>query len=156
MMDNEMITLKKTARDAGLLYLIIILSGVYIIMYLPSVISTTGNTETIANNILSNEFLYRAGIFFDFVSNLFLKMGNYCALTLEMFWGIWLLPFGLIVYKSRFIPRIFGVLLIMDGIACINDSIVDTLFSNYSFVNKHSYYYFSSNWGGFNNFIVIN
>jgi hypothetical protein len=33
----------------------------------------------------------------------------------EIFWGLWLIPYGLLVYKSRFLPRILGVWLI---IAC--------------------------------------
>ncbi|MDP9230455.1 MAG: DUF4386 domain-containing protein [Bacteroidota bacterium] len=34
-------------------------------------------------------------------------------MTLEIFWGLWLIPFGQLAYKSGFIPRIFGVLLII-------------------------------------------
>ena len=30
---------------------------------------------------------------------------------LQIFWGIWLLPFGYLVYKSGFLPKIFGLLL---------------------------------------------
>ncbi len=44
---------------------------------------------------------------------LFLKINDYGTLPLEMFWGLWLLPFGLLVYKSEFIPRIFGILLLI-------------------------------------------
>jgi hypothetical protein len=39
---------------------------------------------------------------------LFLKIGDYGVLTLIMFWGIWLFPLGILVYKSRFLPRITG------------------------------------------------
>jgi hypothetical protein len=28
-----------------------------------------------------------------------------------IFWGLWLLPLGLLVYRSRFLPRVLGVLL---------------------------------------------
>lgn len=31
----------------------------------------------------------------------------------EIFWGLWLLPYGLLVLKSRSIPRFFGVALIL-------------------------------------------
>lgn len=31
----------------------------------------------------------------------------------EVFWGLWLLPYGLLVLKSRAIPRFFGVALIL-------------------------------------------
>lgn len=30
-----------------------------------------------------------------------------------IFWGLWLLPFGFLVVKSGFIPRILGVMLIV-------------------------------------------
>ena len=63
---------------------------------------------------------------------LFLKINDYGALTLEIFWGLWLIPFGQLVYKSIYIPRIFGILLIIAGIAYINDSFVAILFPSYS------------------------
>jgi hypothetical protein len=34
-----------------------------------------------------------------------------------IFWGLWLFPFGYLVYKSGFIPRIYGMLLYIAGIA---------------------------------------
>jgi hypothetical protein len=33
-----------------------------------------------------------------------------------VFWGLWLLPFGLLVYRSRFLPRVLGAWLM---IACL-------------------------------------
>jgi hypothetical protein len=70
-MDKKVFTLQKTARIAGLLYLLVILTGVYIIMYLPSIITVKGDSATVANSILSNEFLFRTGIIGDFISNIF-------------------------------------------------------------------------------------
>ncbi len=35
----------------------------------------------------------------------------------QLFFGIWLFPLGYLVYKSGFLPRILGVLLILDGVA---------------------------------------
>lgn len=35
-------------------------------------------------------------------------------LIVQVFWGLWLLPFGILVYKSNFIPRILGVLLVIN------------------------------------------
>ncbi len=31
----------------------------------------------------------------------------------EIFWGLWLIPLGILVYKSRFVPKVLGVLLIV-------------------------------------------
>ena len=38
-------------------------------------------------------------------------------LIAQIFWGLWLLPFGLLVMRSGFLPRILGVLLIVNGVA---------------------------------------
>jgi len=197
---KKAITLKKSARLAGLLYLLVIITGVYIIMYVSSRIPLKGDVATVANNILSNEFLFRTGIIGDFISNtlflllvltlyrllkqvnkhwaklmvalvivqipavyfmetfnitslmlfkgeilkalelsqrqnlamLFLRLNDYGTLTLEVFWGLWLIPFGLLVQKSGFIPGIFGILLIIAGIAYVSDSFLTMLFPRFS------------------------
>jgi len=40
-----------------------------------------------------------------------------------IFWGLWLLPFGFLVYKSGFIPRILGILAGINGITWIVGSL---------------------------------
>lgn len=40
--------------------------------------------------------------------------GNAIPMT---FWGLWLFPFGLLVAKSGFLPRILGILLLVAGVA---------------------------------------
>ena len=37
----------------------------------------------------------------------------------QLFFGTWLLPLGYLVYKSGFLPRFLGVLLILDGFAVL-------------------------------------
>lgn len=198
-MENKENSLKKTARIAGLLYLIWVLTGIYGIIFLPSKIIVKGNAVATADKMLANEFLFRTGIINDLFSAiicifllfalyrlfqqvnkqqtllmialffvtipatfimdgfsiaslmilkgevlttfelsqrqdfamLFLKINDYGTLTLEMFYGLWLLPFGLLVYKSGFIPRLFGVFLILNGIAYIILSFVSLLFPDY-------------------------
>jgi hypothetical protein len=44
------------------------------------------------------------------------KMGM---VTAQLFFGTWLFPLGYLVYKSRFLPRLLGVLLLLDGIAVL-------------------------------------
>jgi len=34
-------------------------------------------------------------------------------LVCELFWGLWLLPFGYLVFKSGFLPKVLGILLMM-------------------------------------------
>jgi len=68
-MENKVKSLKKTARLAGLLYLILILTGVYSIIYVSSQIIVQGDAVTTSKNILTNEFLFRTSIISDIISN---------------------------------------------------------------------------------------
>jgi hypothetical protein len=36
-------------------------------------------------------------------------------ITAQVFFCTWLFPLGYLVYKSRFLPSLFGVLLVLDG-----------------------------------------
>lgn len=198
-MNNNMYSLKKTARFAGLLYLIWVMTGIYGLMYVPSQTIVSGNAVATANKILANEFLFRTGLINDLFSvticilllfalyklfepvnkhqallmvalffvtipvtfimdgfsiaslmilkgevlktfelgqrqdlaMLFLKISGYGSLTLEMFWGLWLLPFGYLAYKSGFILRLIGIFLLLNGMAYIVLSFVSILFPDY-------------------------
>ena len=50
------------------------------------------------------------------IAMLFLKINDYVTLTLETFWGLWLIPLAILTYRSRFLPRFLGVWLIITGI----------------------------------------
>jgi Domain of unknown function (DUF4386) len=39
--------------------------------------------------------------------------------TAQVFFGTWLFPLGYLVYKSGFLPRFLGILLVVDGIAVV-------------------------------------
>ena len=58
------------------------------------------------------------GQMYDLVAIL-LKLGSYGTQMVQFYWGLWLIPFGYLVYRSGFIPRVLGVLLILNGIAYI-------------------------------------
>jgi len=45
----------------------------------------------------------------------------------ELFWGLWLLPLGLLVMRSRFMPRAIGVLLIAACVGYVVDVIARLL-----------------------------
>ena len=203
---------KKTARIAGVLYLILAITGAYGIIFIPSKIIVPGDAAATASKLLANEFLFRTGIINDLISNiifvflvlvlyrllkqvnlnnaklmvalvlvqipvvfiseafsitslmlfkgeilktfelsqrqdlamLFIDLNSYGTITLEIFWGLWLLPFGLLVYKSGFIPRIFGYLLIIGGAAYIIESITQILLPGYSaFVSQFAFVFYS-------------
>lgn len=40
-----------------------------------------------------------------------------------MYWGLWLLPLGVLVHKSGFLPRILGVLVLIAGCSYVVDSL---------------------------------
>jgi hypothetical protein len=52
-------------------------------------------------------------------------------LVAQIFWGLWLLPFGMLVYRSGFIPRFFGVFLIANGFAYPIQSFTSLLVPRY-------------------------
>jgi hypothetical protein len=181
-----MSSLKKTARIAGLLYLVVVLTGPFVLMYVPGKVFVSGDASATIENILAHETLYRAGIAVGIVSELvfvltvlalyellkgvgrrlailmvvfilidaplaFLSVANQVAtltfangadflrvfdkpqrdavaallinfdnggvVVSEVFWGLWLLPLALLVYRSRFLPRFVGVWLFINGLA---------------------------------------
>lgn len=186
-MDEKVNSLKKTARFAGLLYLILVVIFPYGLVYVPSQIMASEDAATTASNLLANEFLFRTGIVSNliaqvifvllvlllyrllkqvnehqakfmgalvivgvpiaFIGDVFkitalmilkggilestepeqmqdlvailLKLGSYGTQMVQLYWGLWLIPFGYLVYRSGFIPGILGVLLILNGIAYI-------------------------------------
>jgi len=198
-MENKDYSLKKTARLAGLLYLIWIITGLYSIFYIPSQINMRDDAVTAAQNILSNEFLFRTGIINDLISSiiwvfmvlvlyqlfksvnerhakllvalvivqiptfffmeafnitslmifkgeilktfelsqrqdlamLFLKINDYVVSTLVLFWGLWLFPLGILVYRSRFLPRFLGIWLLINGFALLVLSFTSLLLPQY-------------------------
>ena len=49
----------------------------------------------------------------------------------QIFWGLWLFPFGYLVFKSGYLPRILGVLLIIAGFGYLIDFFTFFLFPNF-------------------------
>jgi hypothetical protein len=39
--------------------------------------------------------------------------------TAQLFFGTWLFPLGYLVYRSRFLPRFLGILLMLDGVGIV-------------------------------------
>jgi len=64
-------------------------------------------------------------------TRLFLSLHHQLDLANMIFWGLWLLPFGLLVYRSRFLPRILGVWLIAGCFAWVALSFAGLLFPQY-------------------------
>lgn len=64
---------------------------------------------------------------------LFLRLHQHGVLAVEVFWGLWLLPFGWLVMRSRFIPRVLGGLLIVAGVAYVAHSLATLLLAGQRF-----------------------
>ncbi|MCH8327212.1 MAG: DUF4386 domain-containing protein [Candidatus Marinimicrobia bacterium] len=64
----------------------------------------------------------------DALAMLFLRLHSHGVLVNEIFWGLWLFPFGILVIKSGFLPRFLGVIMILNGIAYLILSLTGLLF----------------------------
>ena len=208
---------KQMARKVGLLYLGMVLSGPFSLLYVPGKVIVPGNATATSANVLAHEMLFRAGITGTLIGNVvFLLLAfalyrllsgvnkvlagllvttvaisvtisfanevlNLAALALfrggeflavftrqqldafgmlfirlhgqgiyvnELFWGLWLAPFGLLVMKSRFLPRLLGVLLVINGAAWMVSCLVWMLapeYGRYTF-NAFQPAYFGEIW----------
>ncbi len=49
-----------------------------------------------------------------------------------VFWGLWLFPFGILVMKSGFFPRVLGILLLVAGFGYVTSSVTSIVLPAYS------------------------
>ena len=61
----------------------------------------------------------------------FLDLHEHGVSIAQIFWGLWLFPLGYLVYKSGFLPRILGVLLMIGCFGYLIDSVTFILFPNF-------------------------
>jgi hypothetical protein len=191
---------KKTARAAGLLYLLVAITGFFSTMYVPSACIVPGDPAATANKIRISESLFRIGIVSELISAssfiflamalydllkgvnkrhaalmvilavvsvpiaflnelnpsaalvllsgsdflsvfdprqldalvmVFLRLHSYGFFVGMIFWGLWLFPFGVLVYRSGFLPRILGILLVVACFAYLTGSLTALLLPNY-------------------------
>jgi Domain of unknown function (DUF4386) len=67
----------------------------------------------------------------DALAMLFLTLHGHGFGVAEIFWGLWLFPLGLLVYRSRFLPRFLGVWLLFAGVAWVILSLAGLLLPQY-------------------------
>jgi hypothetical protein len=67
----------------------------------------------------------------DALAMLFLNLHSGGLDVAEVFWGLWLFPLGLLVYRSRFLPRFLGVWLAIGGFAYVILSLTSVLLPQY-------------------------
>jgi hypothetical protein len=89
-----------------------------------------------ALNNITAVILFRGGEFLivfdkpqrDALAMLFIRLHSQGEFISEIFWGVWLFPFGLLVFRSGFLPRLLGVWLIIACFAWIALSITAQFF----------------------------
>jgi hypothetical protein len=73
-----------------------------------------GVAETAQNSVVLALDRYRSGLF-----------------VLSIPWGLWLIPFGYLVFRCGFLPRILGVLLVLAGLGYVAHFLGRLLFEGY-------------------------
>ena len=92
-----------------------------------------------ALNNIAALILFRGGEFLtvfdkpqrDALAMLFLRLHSHGHFINEIFWGLWLFPFGLLVFRSTFLPRVLGVWLIINCFGYLALSITALFFLDY-------------------------
>lgn len=59
----------------------------------------------------------------DALAMLFLRLHSQGLQVAAVFWGLWLIPFGVLIIRSRFIPSILGISIIVGGIGYVLGSL---------------------------------
>jgi hypothetical protein len=67
----------------------------------------------------------------DGLAYLFMRLHSRESLVAEIFWGLWLFPFGILVIRSGFIPRVLGILLIIAAFGYLASSVTFLLLPAY-------------------------
>jgi len=68
----------------------------------------------------------------DALAYLFLRLHGQGITVASVFWGLWLFPFGILVIRSGFIPRVFGVLLMIAGVGYLGSSFATLVLPKYA------------------------
>jgi hypothetical protein len=102
------------------------------------VVSAAVGFLNVLNNVAALT-LFRGGDFLaplekpqrDALAYLFIRLHNQGEFMNEIFWGLWLLPFGMLVYRSGFLPRFLGVWLMLACFGWLVLSLIALLFPPY-------------------------
>lgn len=68
----------------------------------------------------------------DALAYLFLRLHGQGIFVASIFWGLWLFPFALLVFRSGFIPRWLGVPLILAGVANLAIAVATLVLPRYA------------------------
>jgi hypothetical protein len=106
-----------------------------------ALVSVAVGFVNVLNNIAALT-LFRGGEFLavfdkrqlDALAMLFLGLHGKGIVINEIFWGLWLFPFGVLVMRSGFLPRILGLLLIIGCFSYVAISLTSLLLPDYASV----------------------
>ncbi len=82
------------------------------------------------NNLVVLQLLDQSGESQQLIS-VFLDLHHQGIIIAQVFWGLWLFPLGNLVYKSGFMPKVIGILLIIGCIGYVVDSFTLILFPQF-------------------------
>jgi hypothetical protein len=68
----------------------------------------------------------------DALAYLFIRLHSQGITVASIFWGLWLFPFGLLVIRSGFIPRVLGYLLMIAGSAYLVTAFIVLILPQYA------------------------
>jgi len=67
---------------------------------------------------------------------LFLRLHGQGLVVAGIFWGLWLFPFGILVMRSGFIPRVLGIFLILAGFPYLASAITTLVLPQYAYLSR--------------------
>ena len=190
----------KAARIAGAIYLSMVFTAPFSLLYVPGKLIVRGNAAATADNIMAHETMFRLSILGDLIGQvificlaialyrllsgvnkswatlmvafvlvsaavgflntlndiaalilfrgaefltvfdkpqrdalgmLFIRLHSQGIFIDEIFWGLWLFPFGLLVFRSGFIPRFIGIWLMINCFGYVALSVIALFFPGY-------------------------
>ena len=68
----------------------------------------------------------------DALAYLFVRLHSHGITVASIFWGLWLFPFGMLVIRSRFIPRVLGYLLMIAGVGYLASAFATLVLPQYA------------------------
>ncbi|MTI89097.1 MAG: DUF4386 domain-containing protein [Balneolaceae bacterium] len=70
---------------------------------------------------------------------LYLDMSRQGIYIAQIFWGLWLLPLGVLIYRSVFLPRWLSIPVVIAGLAYLFDSFMQLLFPGFILISQFTF-----------------
>jgi Domain of unknown function (DUF4386) len=99
------------ARTAGVFYLVITACALFAYLHVRGQVIDVDDLAQTAANLIGHEQLYRFGF-----ARGPIRMWSYAFSVSLTFFGVYCALLGILVFRSRFFPRILGVLMIVAGV----------------------------------------